>query len=469
MKRVYVLTGIFLLAMSIRIFILSQTGISLEAYRHLIQIAHIQETGLPLLYDTLVYSGSYYAVFPLYYYLSALVAIFIPEVFAAVLITTLAGAGIPLVLYYITKEFTAKEYLCVLLSLVSLFVPLLYATTVQPGPLSLAIFLLLLAYYFFLRLSQTPKDQKKFVLVTIALVLTSPYSLFLAMALLGTIVASKIQRIPIYRTAVEAALFVTFTSVWANMLVYKQQLQQLGLHLFFAQERISFSFLEQTTYIGVFILITGMYGVYLFVTQQNNQRAIALIVFLLLAGIFILVQLVSQTELLLLISLVFIPLSTATIHVFIQSKKQSRIPYVHTLFVLFIAALFLITSALPAFVLAQYDTPTEQELKLIQELRVFEGETVYWDERFSWILRQNGIGSPIAPQNYLHPLALEKKIALEEITTTRSPVRLIELLNMHNIQGIVLPKNHTVVITETCFQRIQTEYKEVYRVLCVIE
>lgn len=463
-----------LISAAIRIAILTQTtGPTYEAYNELTQIKHLAETGLPLINDPHTWSGATNAIQPLFYYLAAFLSILLPIPAAALTAANLAALTIPIAVYGLAKEITTQYHAPAIITLASAFTPLLYQqTTLTANPLSLAIPLLLGAYYYFLRLGKTPRDQKLFILLTIALAATHPLSLLLAAAMLVTLLLKRIQDIPISKAMTEATIFATFFSVWANLLAHAQILKTHGISAII-QTTPQPTLATAATSAGLITLFAATYAANNYLREETHQSAHATIALAATTLAATLLQLIPTPIGLLLLSLALLPLAAGAIEQYQKSKHRSRLPLGYTLGALLITLTFLATSAVPAIAFGYEqlnNTPTLQEQQLIKELEETPRLKTHWDSRRGDLLRYHEFptASNLHPLTTQHPQRVLED--LHALSQANNPVRYIEILNRNDIQLVILEANHTRPITERCFENIPTTTPryEVYRLQCVI-
>lgn len=461
-----------LISAAIRIAILHQTsGVTYAGYEDLTQIKHIVETGLPLTTDASAWGGAIYNTLPLYHYLAAFTSILLPIPHAALLVSNAAALAIPLAVYGLAKEVTTQYRAPDILALASAFTPLLYRETViTADPIALALPLFFGAYYYFLRLGKTPKDQALFLILTIALTATHPISILFVIAMLVTLLLKRIQAIEFSQPMAEAAFSATFFVTWANLLIYKETLQTHGISAL-TQAQGALSIPYAATNIGLLVLLAGTYATARYLAAEQNQSAHALAALALTTAALTLLRLLPQTTGLLLISITLLPLSAGAIQDYQNSRHRSRAPNLYSFGAVLLAALFLTTNAAPAIALGYEqlaNTPSQQEHELMHELARTPRAVTYWDATHGDFLRYHGFGTPTTQNTRVSADTQQITHDLAELQTANNPVRYIELLNKHDIELLILENSTQTPITERCFTQLETTNYEVYKLRCVI-
>ncbi len=461
-----------LISAAIRITILLQTNtVTYGGYQELTHIQHIAETGLPRITDPDAWLGAEYSLQQLYHYLAAFLTILVTPTTAALLLTNLAALTIPLISYYLAKEVTTSYNAPAIIALASAFTPLLYReTTLTASPLALAIPLLLAAYYYFLRLGKTPRDQKLFILTTIALTATHPISLLLPVAMTITLILQRVQAITFQQPMAEATLFTAFFALWGNLLANNQLLQNHGLTALINPATTT-GLAQAVTATGLLVLLAATYAASNYLKQETSQSAHALTALAFTALAATILRLLPQETGLLLFSLALLPIAAGAIERYQKSKHQSRAPSLYTLGAALLTLIFLTTSAVPAISLGYdrvTDTPTLHEQQLIQELSDAPRLKTHWDARRGDYLRYHQF--PVATTNNALASAQATTInqELAELETANNPVRYIQLLTKQNIRYIILEEGHNAPITDRCFSQLPTTNYEVYRLTCVV-
>ncbi len=448
--------------------ILQSPELAWDAYNTLLHVQHIAETGLPLIASETAWQGAHLQTTPLFYYIVAFTTIFLHPETAALWVPTLAISLFPIPIYLLSTQLTKNKKAIITATLASAFIPILYQQTlITASPLTLAIPLFFLAYYYFIRLANTPKHQIHFIIVTVALTLTHPIALLLIPAMAFTILLTYVQRTRFSKTLTEVTLFTAFLTIWANVIIHKTQLQWHGLQaLNMSTERLT-GIPETAILIGVVPLIIGIWAAFSYLTEEKDIAAHALIALLGATILGMLTTLLSPTIALMIAAPTLILLTAGAIHKYAQAKRRARVPVLYTAAYILLTITFVITSAIPAIALGAESlqhTPTQTDTEILAVLP--QGETVLWNQEKGYYLQYHGMRVPYDNTLTAHPESITKTVLLNQIYDTRTEIRLIQALNTEEITVLVL-ENQTIPIGDRCFTQLHNQH-EVYRLQCVV-
>lgn len=458
------------LSITIRAILLVQApGIGFEAYQTLLHATHIAETGFPLIETTTAWGEAHTQTAPLFYYLIAFATIFLTEQQAALWIPNILISLLPIPVYLLASQLTKNNKAIITATLASVFIPVLYPQTLlTASPLSLAIPLFFGAYYYFVRLAKTPRYQIHFITTTALLTLTHPIALLLVPAMAITILLTYVQRTRFSKTLTEAALFTTFLTVWANVIIYKTPLQWYGLRALNISPQPLLGIAETIVLVGMLPLIVGVLAAFSYLTEEKDTTAHALIALLAATIIGMLTTLLDPGLALAIASPTLLALTAGGIAKYAQAKRRARMPGMYTFMFTIGVAGFLITTAVPAIALGAEsfrEAPTDQDQEILAALP--HSYTVLWDAQKGHYLQYHGITVPFDTHTTAHPDALRKTRQLQQALSQRTELRFIQALNEQEITVVVLPENHSLPLGERCFERLHKEH-EVYQLRCVV-
>ncbi len=475
MRKSVVIATAVAIGLVIRIILLLQApGLSYAGYDALIQVKHIQDTGLPLTHSP-AFGGGSYAHMPLFYYLLAFFSILIPSGTVALWLPNILISLLPIPVYLLAKELTPHDSAVAAVTLASPFVPLLYsATVIDATPLTLAIPLLLLTYYYFIRLSKTPRDQTHFLIAVIALTFTHPIALILVPAMAFTVLLTRIQRTRFSHAMAEAAIFTAFLTIWANVIIYKQALGYHGLATLTLQNSGFASGVSAVAAaLGVIPLLAGSYAAYRYLREERSGPMHAAVALALVTAALIPLRLIPATTGLLVLGAMLIVLCAPAIGELYEAQARSRAPGVYTAVLLLGIALFAVTSAVPAVasgITPFNSTVTPQDQAITQRItHSVPGATVLWDEQHGYYLEYNG----------LHPLLVtdqrasaDSRTVLSQVSSlqqAKSDIAILRVLQQYHVNVLVLSRNSTLPLSERCFAPLYKNEMEVYHVQCVVQ
>lgn len=443
-------------------FVLSQAPeVSLAAYETLMHIRHIVETGLPLTEMNALAGGSLTTVQPLFYYLLAFFSLFMPEQLVLLIIPNLLLASVPVIMYLLSTQMTRDKRIQVILTVSSVFIPTLYQGARDASPMMLAIPLILLSYYFFLRVGSTPKDQVRFIIVIIAAMLTHPIALILPVAMALTLLITQVQKTRFSHAQIEATIFTIFFGVWAMIVVFREAVQLHGISVLWIGGTTNTVTLPGiAAQLGIIPLIAGILGAYLFLTDERNANAhaiFALAVTVTLAAAF---NILSLKAVLTLLGATLILLASGALELFKDERKKSRAPAVYTLVAVIAALLFVATSAMPAVALGIQsigDIPNNQEQEILESIP--PQSTVLWIPEYTYYLIAAGHNSALGYHEWQVPDYTQRQ---ELLNASPSEIRYIQLLSDYDVNIVV----GNITYSERCFRPL---HAEVYQLRCVVQ
>lgn len=453
--------------------VLSAPGVSLPAYETAVHVEHIISTGLPMTENPLGWLGAQTNSMPAFYYLIAFLSLFIPMEAALLFTPNILMALLPIPIWLIARQLTRNQVATTTITLASAFLPLLYRDTLAARPVSMALPLFFLVYYYFLRLDKTPKDQTIFAVSLVLLTITHPISILLIPAMAFTLLFAHIQRIPMSKALAEATIFSAFLIIWANGIVYKHALTEFGLQTFSIGYQLDVTSAGIITVLGVISLIGGVFGSYSAITEEKSLAAHAVIALALSALLAILLRIIRPMTAILLLSICTLILSTKALEALFIARRRSRVPALHSIAFVLIIAAFILTSAIPAIAVGVEtygQVPGRAEFQVIESIKeTYQNEVVLWDTQHGYYLEAAGITSRI-DENYLsNPDSRTIVEELEEIDTLDREIQIIQRLNEYEVEILVLPQSHQLSLGERCFEPLLDRAWEVYHLRCVVQ
>lgn len=474
MKTRWAIPVALTLAIAMRAYILLQHPyLTYEAYETLLHIEHISHEGLPLFQRELIYGGVIVPFLPVFHYLLAFISIAAPAKSVALIIPNILASLTAIPAYLLATQVTRNRFAQGAATIASVFAPLLYSETLfSASPISLALPLFLLSYYYFIRLGRTPKYQIRFIVITALLALTHPIILLLAAAMIVTVLVTYVQGTRFSKSMAEAALFTTLIGLWINLLVYKQMLAAHGAFLLWAFREGAVTGASLVTLVGVLPLLAGVYAAYHYFSTEKNEAVHSLVA---LAGVTLLLlvlQLIEPRTGILILSITLILLGAAAGEQYAKARKRSRIPSLYWVGGAVLAVLFLLTNMIPAATLAleaTQETVPPAEEAFVQSLGLRQGTIIYWDEKRALLLEEAGYGTPVTQNGLLHPDSARINQELQAATQTTSPIALIETLNKYGVQALITNGTTGTLVTGRCFEQVaQQPPWEAYRIRCVV-
>ena len=474
MKRAIIVVSVAT-SLIIRLILASQTGLSYDGYETLLQVQHIAEYAVPLYSNTASWGGSHYVFMPLFHYIIALTTIILPLSVALFLIPNVMFSLLPIPVYLLAREITKTRGAAEVVTIASAFTPLLYQTSNQASPISLAIPLMFWAYYLFIRLGKTPKDQNLFIIAIFTLLFTHPIALLLVPAMALTLLLTHIQRTTFRKAQAEATIFTTFFFVWGYAIVYKNTLANYGIATFLIiREAPTLSTASLATLVGIIPLFAGTYAAFNYLVKERNEAAHAMTALGMMTLVLMITRIIPFLPGMIIFSTVLIILSAGSIELYVKARERSRLPSLYRAAYMLLLLLFVATNVVPAItygIASLNDAPGREEQRVIEDMRwkVPKGSMVYWDQEKGHYLQAKGYSVPFDDNMLANPQSITIKREMDVLEQTSSQIQYIELLNKYDVDYVVLPGISDRPITDRCFKMIIYGKTEVYKLECAVE
>jgi hypothetical protein len=288
-KHLKYLILIFLISLAFNI-VLSLTSTNFNgdgSYYNLRVFDHIKETGKPLLYDDLSYSGRFVIGSPVFYYLFTIFS-FLPILLK--IIPALFLSSIIIISYFISKELTGDDKVSLIVSLLSSFIPIYSLMLInQISVYSLIFPLLALMILCFMKIGDK-RFFNLFVILSFLLPIIHSSSFIFILVLLFYFLLMISENISISHKRAELIVFSFFLILLINLLFFKKAFFQYGFNFIYGSVPVAllkdylqtFNILEIFYYIGVLPLVFGIWGLYVGFKQKKES---VLIVSSLILGI----------------------------------------------------------------------------------------------------------------------------------------------------------------------------------------
>jgi len=441
---------IFLITAGIRIYVATRTPNFSDdsAYYALRQIEEIRDTGTPLYNDSLSYGGRMYLFLPVFYYILAFFSLFADTILVAKIFPNIFAAMLVFAVYLIVRHMTKSDRIAILASFVSGFIPVFFAETINSVSVhTMNIPLTFLLIYYILKIRS---NIYKFLITLSLMLVISPYSIIVVLALLLYMVFSWVEGFKPTRSEVELTLFSLFFVTWFYIIFYKDALLMHGYNIiwqnlpaevinqFFSEIQI----LETIYQIGVIPLISGIIILYFFVVHRKKKS-----IYLLLSLVLIIVLLLIQKYIQLNIGLMYIGVIMT---ILLGETLMSSIKYIkktkfvnlqnYLLGVFFI--IFLFTSLIPSITLAQ-NKVTESDpavkifgLELLQNISD-PGDTVVASVFEGHLITYISDRANVIDSNFLLVDAETRLRDIRTIYTSAIESKPVELMNKYDADYII--------------------------------
>lgn len=354
---------IFVIVLSARLYFAFSTPnfSSDDAYFNLRQIQHIRSTGLPLFNDDLSYSGSRFVFSPVFHYIIAFFALFMPVTIAAKLIPNTFASMTVFFAYLFANKITKNKGIGIFIAFISGFVPIFFADLNNISVYSIIFPLVLLLMYLLMDIRKI-KAFYWYLAVLIFLSFLHPFVLVFCIGLVIYQVLLIMENLERDGAVLEASLFSVFFVVWAQFLLYKKLFLFHGASVVWQNipaqllsgHFSSINALEAIYMVGIIPLIYGIYLIFRYLFKEKRKDIYFLISFALSAGFLLWLRLIELQIGLMFFGLILVLLFAQYFKLFIHYVQQTRVSKFLPLFLVFVVVVFLLTSVFPSLALANY-------------------------------------------------------------------------------------------------------------------
>lgn len=214
---------IFFLVLVCRLFYAFQTPYfsNNDDYFTSRQVENIMETGMPIVYDELSYSGRTYTGSPAFYYILALFNFVMPLAMVSKIVINIFASLLVIIVYLTANELTNNKNAALFSAFISGFIPIFFKTTFNSLSIYALVFpLLFFCLYCFLKIQQ-PGYIYFYLISLFLLTLLSPIVILLLVGFVFYIFLLKIDRMNQSRAELEVILFSIFFVIWFLFIIYK--------------------------------------------------------------------------------------------------------------------------------------------------------------------------------------------------------------------------------------------------------
>lgn len=445
---------LFLAVFFIRLYFAFQTPYFAEddAYFTLRQVEHIRQTGLPLYEDPLSYGGRQYLFLPSFHYVLAFFSLFMPTVVALKVIPNLFATSLIIPVFMIINLITRKENIAFLGGLISAFIPVfVFETTNTASVYTLALPLIVLLMYFFIRINTT-KDPKWFIIFFVLLLLTDTSSLFLVFAILLYLVFAWSEGLDIKRGEIELAIFSLFITVLFYIFFFRDALMLHGpsiiygnlpdmlLDNYFAVLNISESLIN----IGIVPLLSAIFVSFVYFSRRKKKS-----VYLPMSSCFIIAVMLAFRLIPILLGLIYLGVMCTILFgeffnyiiEYFEKTKFSKLKW--TVYVLLIIVV-VITSMVPSIWGTYALSKNQENFNTIEILKIIPDitdnrTTIAAPPESGHLITYFAEQKNVLDSNYLFVENIENRFKeLEQIYTSAVASKPLEIMEKNNIEYILL-------------------------------
>lgn len=383
--RHIVLAAFFILYFSVRLYFSLQSDYfsSESSYFALRQIENIAKTGKPLFNDSLSFGGRAHAFMPGYYYFLAIFTLFLPKIIALKVINNLLASSIIIAVYLVCSKVIKNRKVSLLCAFISGMIPIYISETLN----NLSVYSVLIpgaffTYWLFAEAGKSSAHMDYLVLLTIFLIMSTPYSFLIILGILIFLAISYIEKIEIQRVHLEYLSFFMFFFLWVNFLMYKAAFQSHGFSIIWgnAPEEVLLHFFKNIDIfgaiasIGILPLIFGVYTIYNYLMKKNDRNILIYISLFLAAFILFWSKLIAANLGLIFMGTSLVILMGQSVSDFFSSLRKTKLAGQHNLFFIILVFLLIVTQVVPGI------------YAMVEDAKVLPDNN--YAEGFAW-LRQN--------------------------------------------------------------------------------
>ncbi|MBW2996294.1 hypothetical protein KY332_03265 [Candidatus Woesearchaeota archaeon] len=491
-KHKKILILIFILTLALRLyFAFSTQTLDHEAYYNLRQIESIKTNGLPIFQDNLSYGGRTSLFIPVFQYFLSIFSFILPTTIVLKLIPNLLASTIVIISYLIAKKITSNKNAALFCSFISAFIPIYLIETVNSSSIySLTIPLTFLALYFLMNLHKI-KYITYFLTTSILLTIIHPSSSLLIIGLIIYAVIVNLEGLPQKKQETESILFLTFFSIWINIILYKKAFLQHGpsviwqnippavLSFYFAQTNV----LEAIIKIGFIPVIFGIYAIYRYIFKEKNKNLYLL--FGLTLAIFFLTwfKLLQPTVALMVLGVILAILFTQGYKLFFDYLKTTKLAKHKRNFLTLFILIFILTSVIPSIYFTHQRiqaSPTQDDIQALEWLK----QNTDPEDTIAASLKEGHLINAIAERKnildtnfLLAPNTAERYEGIKAIYKYPQKTEAISTLNEYNIKYIFFsPTSKSEFdiqelhyLDRKCFKAVYDNQTKIYKSFCKVE
>jgi hypothetical protein len=361
--RLIILWTLFALTLGARLYFALATHYFSDdsAYFTLRQVDSIRLTGHLINDDPLSYGGRVSLALPVYYYLLATFSFFIDPVIVGKVVPNVLASCLVFVIYLIVRHLTKDDLTSLITALISGFIPIFFAETVNSiAPASLSIPLTFALIYLFLRTDEHTY-LTLYLLGICIFVVASPTVILFVLAMGLYMMLLWVEGFQPSRAEIELSLFSIFLVTWFYSFFYQDALLTHGIGIIWqnmptevvSQYFTQVSLLSAMYQIGVVPLVCGVIMIYHYLFRKKDKVMFLFIAFVVVLALLLLfrwIQLrLGLMYLGVLLTILFSVLFLGVFDYLGKTKLSAHRSYLTGL----VLVLFIFTSLLPTLQLAQ--------------------------------------------------------------------------------------------------------------------
>jgi hypothetical protein len=362
LKPIHAISALFILYFAIRIFFALQTDYFSNDYSYfaLRQIESIEQSGKPIFYDELSYSGRTFVFMPLYFYILSFFTMFLPQIAAIKVINNLFASTIVFAVYLVASDVIKNKRIAFACAAVAATVPAYISETINTiSPFSLVFPGSFFLIFLFLRLDKHRDELGYLILLTLALTLVSSSVFLILFGLIIYLVLNNLENFSLERVRLEYMAFFLFFFMWTSFLIYKSAFQEHGFSLIWSnlpqsvimQYFTSINITQAVASIGFLPFVFGFYTLYRYLFKRKNAKILLFISLFVSTFTLFWLRLVKAELALMFLGASLIILFGQFLADFAAGLKQTKFERYSGHIFSVIVALLVITQALPGIFL----------------------------------------------------------------------------------------------------------------------
>lgn len=489
----YLLVLVVVIALAVRLYLAFQTPNFMigEAYFNYRQVDSINENFIPSYQDSLSYSGRMHIFHPLYHYILAFFSFILGTTLTLKLIPNIFACSLIIIIYAIVFELTKNRNISLFSAFASAFIPIFVAETVNSASvLSFTLPLIFYLIYCFMRIKER-RYLYHMLFFSFILSLTSAIAFLFVFALLIYLLLVKLEYKLQNRIELEVILFVTFLTMWINILIYKKAFLFHSYGIIWqnipAQIIVSYfkdvDVMTSVTGIGLIPLLFGTYAIYRYMLKERDKRTYLLMAFALSVTFLLWFKLITFDVGLMFLGVILIPLLAQTLNLFFKYLDKTNISSHKWVFWLVLSVLLVLSSVLPSVARASVTIGVSASPAEIDALVWIRENT----PEYSVVL------STLSEGNLISAIAMRKNVADDDFILIRSSsvvfedvaqvytslfkTNAVEILNKYDVDYIYFShraKNNFGIddlkfVDPDCFELVYNNDVEIYRSFCDIK
>ena len=484
-RTVMLLIVLFAVVLSLRLYFAFSLHYfsSDDSYFHLRQVEHIRSTGLPIFYDDLSFSGRTHVFSPVFDYLIALFALFLPVVFAAKLVTNVFAASFVFFAYLVAKKVSHNSFAAFSAAFLSGFVPVFFAGTAAAlSPVSVVLPLMFFLIYAFLRINEKPW-LFCYLFLLVFLTLMTPLVLIFILGLFIYLLVILIEQLKPCREELEVSLFSIFFVLWAHFIIFKRLFVFHGPALIWQNippDILSNYFVKANIAViiygvGILPFVLGMYLVYLYSFKKKDLFVYLTISFAASAGFLLWLRLITLENGMMFFGAFLVILFALWLNYFLGYVKQSRASRYRSAFVALIFAGLLLFSVYPSLEMAvrNVHSISDEEISALNWIArnsPDDAVVVASPDEGNLVAAIAGRRNVIDSRFLLQPDAKQRLYDVRRIYTANLEIEVIGLLDKYDADYIYFSDNARALFgreelgyVEDCFEKVYDNGVQVYQ------